>query len=82
MHLNVEEVIVLEIAEGVEVKKDENRHYFRPAHAPLTLTVLAPVWLTNGHTSYFLVIFLAKIIDNTENLSNFVLGNLHDYSLL
>ena len=75
-------VIMLEVAECVEMKVDEYRHDFRPAHSPFPIAGLTPVWLTNGHACNFLIIFLAKLIDNTENFSNFVLGNLHNYSIL
>ena len=30
----------------------------------------------------FFIIFLAKLIDNTKKFRNFVLGNLHNYSIL
>ena len=73
---------MLEVAESVEMKVDEYRHDFRPAHRTFPITVLTPVRLTNGHAGNFLIIFLAKIIDNTENFRNFVLGNLHNYSIL
>ena len=73
---------MLEVAESIEMKADEYCHDFRPAHSTFPIAVLTPVWLTNGHACNFLIIFLAKIIDNTENFSNFVLGNLHNYSIL
>ena len=73
---------MLEVAESIEMKADEYSHDFRPAHSPFPIAVLTPVWHTNGHTCNFLIIFLAKIIDNTENFRNFVLGNLHNYSIL
>ena len=82
VNLDIIKVIMLEVAECVEMKVDEYRHDFRPAHSPFPIAVLTPVWLTNGHECNFLIIFLAKIIDNTENFSNFVLGNLHNYSIL
>ena len=81
MHLDIEEVIMLEVAESVEMKTDEYCHNFRPAHSPFTIAVLTPVLPTNGHAGNLFIIFLAKIIDNTENFSNFVLGNLHNYSI-
>ena len=82
VNLDIIKVIMLEVAESVEMKVDEYRHDFRPAHSPFPIAVLTPVWLTNGHACNFLIIFLAKIIDNTENFRNFVLGNLHNYSIL
>ena len=82
VNLDIKKVIMLEVAESVEMKVDEYRHDFRPAHSPFPIAVLTPVWLTNGHACNFLIIFFAKIIDNTENFRNFVLGNLHNYSIL
>lgn len=82
MNLDIKEVIMLEVAESIEMKADEYCHDFRPAHSTFPIAVLTPVWLTNGHAGNLLIIFLAKIIDNTENFSNFVLGNLHNYSIL
>ena len=82
VNLDIIKVIMLEVAESVEMKVDEYRHDFRPAHSLFPIAVLTPVWLTNGHACNFLIIFLAKIIDNTENFRNFVLGNLHNYSIL
>ncbi|MDY5924780.1 MAG: hypothetical protein SPJ48_02765, partial [Hallella sp.] len=79
---DIKKVIMLEVAESVEMKVDEYRHDFRPAHSPFPIAVLTPVWLTNGHAGNFLIIFLAKIIDNTENFCNFVLDNLYNYSIL
>ena len=73
---------MLEVAESVEMKADEYCHDFRPAHSTFPIAVLTPVWLTNGHAGNFLIIFLAKIIDNTENFCNFVLDNLYNYSIL
>ena len=70
MYLNIEKVIMLEIAESVEVKTNENRHDFRATHAPLALAMFAPIRLRNGHSCYLCVIFFAKIINNTENLAH------------
>lgn len=81
VRLDIKEVIMLEVAESIEMKADEYRHDFRPAHSPFPIAVLTPVWLTNGHAGNFLIIFLAKIINNTENFSNFVLVNHSDYCL-
>ena len=82
VNLYIKKVIMFEVAESVEMKVDEYRHDFRPAHSRFPIAGLTPGWLTNGHACNFLIIFLAKIIDNTENFSNFVLGNLHNYSIL
>ena len=71
---------MLEVAESIEMNADEYCHDFRPAHSTFPIAVLTLVRLTNGHVSNFFTIFLTKIIDNTENFSNFVLGNLNNYS--
>ena len=73
---------MLEVAESIEMKADEYGDEFRPAHSRFPSAVLTPVRLTNGHGGNLFIIFLAKIIDNTENFSNLVLGNLHNYSIL
>ena len=82
VYLDIKEVIMLEVAESIEMKADEYCHDFRPAHSTFPITVLTPVRLTNGHASNLFIISLTKIINNTENFSNFVLGNLHNYSIL
>ena len=61
---------MLEVAESIEMKADEYCHDFRPAHSTFPIAVLTPVRLTNGHAGNLFIIFLAKIIDNTENFSN------------
>ena len=71
VHLDIKEVIMLEVAESIEMKVDEYCHDFRPAHSTFPIAVLTPVRLTNGHAGNLFIIFLAKIIDNTENFSNF-----------
>ena len=70
VNLDIKEVIMLEVAESIEMKTDEYCHDFRPAHSTFPIAVLTPVRLTNGHACNFLIIFLAKIIDNTENFRN------------
>ena len=70
VRLDIKEVIMLEVAESIEMKVDEYCHDFRPAHSTFPIAVLTPVWLTNGHAGNLFIIFLAKIIDNTENFSN------------
>ena len=62
---------MLEVAESIEMKADEYCHDFRPAHSTFPIAVLTPVRLTNGHAGNLFIIFLAKIIDNTENFSNY-----------
>ena len=54
VNLDIKKVIMLEVAESVEMKVDEYRHDFRPAHSPFPIAVLTPVWLTNGHACNFL----------------------------
>ena len=61
--LDIKEVIMLEVAESIEMKADEYCHDFRPAHSTFPIAVLTPVRLTNGHASNLFIIFLAKIID-------------------
>ena len=82
MFPHIEQIIMLEITECVEMETDEDGHYLGTAHRPLALPVLTPIRLWYRHFRYFLVIFFAKIIDNTKNFSNFVLGNLHNDSIL
>ena len=76
VHLDIKEVIMLEVTESIEMKADECCHDFRPAHSTFPIAVLTPVRLTNGHASNLFIIFLAKIIDNTENfekVANFLI---------
>ena len=82
MFPHIEQIIMLEITECVEMETDEDGHYLGTAHRPLALPVLTPIRLWYRHFRYFLVIFFAKIIDNTKNLCNFVFGNLHNDSIL
>jgi len=67
MNLDIKEVIMLEIPECVEVKIYENCHYLRTTHSPSTPSVFTAIRLGNGMLAYLRVIFLAKIINNTEH---------------
>lgn len=78
VRLDIKEVIMLEVAESIEMKADEYCHDFQSAHSTFPIAVLTLVRLTNGHASNLFIIFLTKIIDNTENFSNFVLVNHSD----
>ena len=60
VHLDIKEVIMLEVAESIEMKADEYCHDFRPAHSTFPIAVLTPVRLTNGHAGNLFIIFLAK----------------------
>lgn len=82
MILHIEKIVMLEITERIEVKIDEDGHYFRTTHCPLALSVLASIWFRYCHFLYFCIIFFAKIVDNTKNLCSFVFGNLHNLSSL
>ena len=52
VRLDIKEVIMLEVAESIEMKADEYCHDFRPAHSTFPITVLTPVRFTNGHAAY------------------------------
>ena len=43
MILHIEKIVMLEITERIEVKIDEDGHYFRTTHCPLALSVLASI---------------------------------------
>lgn len=49
VNLDIKKVIMLEVAESIEMKADEYCHDFRPAHSTFPIAVLTPVRLTNGH---------------------------------
>ena len=74
------QVVMLEIAEVIEVESDENSHNLRTAHSPFTLSMLDAVRLLQSQFCYFNIKFLAKVIRNTKNLCNFVFGN-HRYNI-
>ena len=69
---------MFKIAKLIEVEANENGHNLGTAHGTGTVAMLAPIGSLQAHFCDFLVIFFAKIIDNTENIRNFVLGNLHN----
>ncbi len=82
VHLDIKEVIMLEVAESIEMKADEYCHDFRPAHSTFPIAVLTPVRLTNGHAGNLLSYSWQKSSIIQKIFSNFVLGNLHNYSIL
>src|SRR5574344_31834 len=70
---------MLEITKRIEVEVDENRHHFRIAHETFSMAVFTSIRRFERVFLYLCVIFFAKIIDNTENFSNFVLGYHREY---
>src|SRR5574344_1849295 len=70
---------MLEITERVEVEVDENGHHFRIAHETFSTAVFTSIRCFERIFLYLSVIFFTKIIDNTENFSNFVLGYHREY---
>jgi hypothetical protein len=74
-----EHIVMLEITERVEVEVDENGHHFRIAHETFSMAVFTSIRCFERFFLYLSVIFFAKIIDNTENFSNFVLGYHREY---
>lgn len=72
---------MLEVAVGVEVETDQNRDDFRIGH-----NTLSAAFRSIGRTQKYLFRhlyfkFFTKIIGNTENFSNFTLGN-HDIAFI
>src|SRR5574344_251092 len=65
---------MLEITERIEVEVDKNSHHFCIAHETFSTAVFTPIRDFERIFLYLSVIFFTKIIDNTENVSNFVLG--------
>ena len=45
VRLDIKEVIMLEVAESIEMKADEYCHDFRPAHSTFPITVFTPIQL-------------------------------------
>ena len=43
VNLYIKKVIMLEVADSVEMIVDEYRHDFRPAHSPFPIAVLTPI---------------------------------------
>ena len=73
---------MFKITKLIKVKAYENGHDLRTTHNTWTLTVSASIGCLQTHFFDIFVIFFAKIINNTENICNFVLGNLHNYYCL
>ena len=57
---------MLEIAEVIEVKTDENSHNLRTAHSLFTLSMFDAVRLLQSQFCYFNIKFLAEVICNTK----------------
>ena len=68
---------MLEVAVGVEVETDQDRHDLRIGHHALSAAFRGIRRRGNGVPRHLYFKFFAKIIGNTENFSNFTLGN-HD----
>ena len=68
---------MLEVAVGVEVKADQNRDDLRVGHHTLPAAFRGVRRGRKGVFCHLDFKFFAKIIRNTENFSNFTLGN-HD----
>jgi hypothetical protein len=69
------QIIVFEVSVGVEMEADEDGHDLTVAHLPLASAMLLSI---QGKRQIFnlMVKFLAKIVCNTENFTNFV-GTYH-----
>lgn len=68
---------MLEVAVGIEVEADQNRHDLRIRHHALSAAFRSIGRRLEGVFRHLHFKFLAKIVGNTENFSNFTLGN-HD----
>ena len=68
---------MLEVAVGVEVEADQNRDDLRVGHHALPAAFRCGGRRRKYVFRHLDFKFLAKIIGNTENFSNFTLGN-HD----
>ena len=62
VHLDIKEVIMLEVAESIEMKADEYCHDFRPAHSTFPIAVLTPVRPTNGHEGNLFIIITQRAV--------------------
>ena len=77
MSTDTGQVILLEIAVGVEVEADQNRDDLRVGHHALSAAFRSLRRRREGVFRHLHFKFFAKIVGNTENFSNFTLGN-HD----
>ena len=68
---------MLEVAVGVEVETDQDRYDLRIGHHALSAAFRCIRRRGKGVFRHLYFKFFAKIIGNTENFSNFTLGN-HD----
>ena len=71
------QIIMLEVTVGIEVETDQNRDDLRIRHHAFPAAFRSPGRRRDGVFRHLVFKFLAKIIGNTENFSNFTLGN-HD----
>ena len=68
---------MFEVAVGVEVEADQNRDDLRIGHHPLSAAFGSIGSRCKGVFRHLDFKFFAEIIGDTENFSNFILGN-HD----
>ena len=68
---------MLEIAVGIEMETDQDRYDFRIGHHTLPAAFRCLGRRREGVFRHLHFKFFAKIVGNTENFSNFTLGN-HD----
>ena len=68
---------MLEVAVSIEVETDQNRHDLRVGHHALPAAFRSLRRSLQDVFRHLDFKFFAKIIGNTENFSNFTLGN-HD----
>jgi hypothetical protein len=69
--LHIAQVVVLEVAIGVEVEADEDGHNLTVRHLSFAPTMLLTIATERIFFDVY-VIFFAKIVCNTENFINFV----------
>lgn len=74
-------MIMLEVAVGIEVEADQNRDDLRIRHHALPAAFWGPGKRRDGVFRHLDFKFFAKIIGNTDNFSNFTLGN-HDTAFI
>ena len=71
------QIIMLEVAVGIEVETYQDRDDLRVGHHALSAAFRSLGRRRKGLFRHLHFKFFAEIIGNTENLSNFTLGN-HD----
>lgn len=65
---HIKKVIMFKIAKLIKVEAHENGHDLGTVHGTGTVAMLAPIRSLQAHFCDFIIIFFAKIIDNTENM--------------